>query len=65
MGTYLHGLFDNPVACNALLQWAGLNNAEGIELNTHREMQLNRLADTIESSLDLSCLGSPCTEKTA
>ncbi len=65
MGTYLHGLFDNPVACKALLQWAGLNNAEGIELNAHREMQLNRLADTIESSLDLSCLGSPCTEKTA
>lgn len=55
-GTYLHGLFDEPRGCKALLQWAGLNNAEGVDLDAHRETQLNRLADTIESSLDLSCL---------
>jgi hypothetical protein len=24
MGTYLHGLFDHPQACQAILQWAGL-----------------------------------------
>lgn len=29
LGTYLHGLFDSPSACAALLSWAGLKDARG------------------------------------
>ena len=55
-GTYLHGLFDNPQSCTALLQWAGLKSNEQIDSNALREVQLNRLADSIERHLDLSQL---------
>jgi adenosylcobyric acid synthase len=29
--TYLHGLFDNPGACDALLHWAGLGDADSMD----------------------------------
>lgn len=52
IGTYLHGLFDTPSACNAILSWAGLKKQQAINLNEVREQQLNRLADSLETSLD-------------
>ena len=45
LGTYLHGLFDSPHACNNLLEWAGLNSHSAVALDQHREAQLERLAD--------------------
>jgi adenosylcobyric acid synthase len=51
LGTYLHGLFDQPEATNKLLQWAGFNKNSAIDLNLVREEQLNRLADCLESEL--------------
>jgi adenosylcobyric acid synthase len=36
LGTYLHGLFDHPEACNALLKWAGLNSAAAVDLSALR-----------------------------
>ncbi|WFE68197.1 cobyric acid synthase [Thiomicrospira sp. R3] len=51
--TYCHGLFDQPETLTALLNWAGLVNAETFDLNQQREQQLNRLADTLDAHLDM------------
>ncbi len=56
IGTYLHGLFDEPTACSALLQWAGLKDATGVDLEARREHDINRVADCLEQHLDLSTL---------
>ena len=51
MGTYLHGVFDHREACAALLQWAGLDGAQGVDQAALREASLERLADTCEPLL--------------
>jgi adenosylcobyric acid synthase len=51
--TYLHGLFDTPQACAALLGWAGLASAQQVDYPALREASLERLADTLAASLDL------------
>jgi len=51
-GTYIHGLFDHPEACAALLAWAGLQNAEPFDYTAQREAGLDRLADALEAHLD-------------
>jgi adenosylcobyric acid synthase len=45
LGTYLHGLFDSPQACAALLRWAGLPDAAPLDLAQLREQSLDRIAD--------------------
>jgi adenosylcobyric acid synthase len=55
-GTYLHGLFDHPEACHALLTWAGLSVSESFDYRALREAGLNRLADALEAHLDWSKL---------
>ncbi len=45
LGTYLHGLFDHPAACAALLRWAGLRSETVVDLNQLREQSLDRIAD--------------------
>ncbi|CAD6523555.1 Cobyric acid synthase [Paraburkholderia metrosideri] len=56
LSTYVHGLFDTPAACAALLAWAGLSDAEQIDYPALREASLDRLADTLAEHLDLSRL---------
>ena len=56
MGTYLHGLFDEPAAQDALLAWAGLETSAAPAIADIQEAQLERLADSIEASLDLARL---------
>ena len=56
IGTYLHGLFDAPDALAALLQWAGLANAERIDLAAMRERSIDRIADAVEQCLDVAAL---------
>jgi adenosylcobyric acid synthase len=57
MGTYVHGIFDEPAACEAFLNWAGLNSATGaVDYGQHRLTQLDRLADQIEQHLDTDWL---------
>ena len=51
IGTYLHGLFDESEATNCILAWAGLKSQQGVNLESVREEQLERLADCLESSL--------------
>ncbi len=55
-GSYLHGLFDDSRACAALLDWAGLSGATGIDLAAVREREIDRLADCLEAHLDLETL---------
>lgn len=45
LGTYLHGLFDHPDACAALLSWAGLRSDVKVDLGQLREQSLDRIAD--------------------
>ncbi|OCQ20543.1 cobyric acid synthase CobQ [Pseudoalteromonas luteoviolacea] len=54
-GTYLHGLFDDPNTCSAILSWAshGKFTDEGFDLDAHREAQLDKLADICEQHLDI------------
>jgi adenosylcobyric acid synthase len=56
LATYVHGIFDAPAACAALLRWAGMKDAQGVDLAALREASLERLAECIESSLELSKL---------
>ena len=44
-GSYLHGLFDHPEACAALLRWAGLQTDNAVDLGQLREHSLDRIAD--------------------
>ncbi|CAG9253069.1 Cobyric acid synthase [Paraburkholderia unamae] len=53
LATYVHGLFDTPEACTALLRWAGLAAACAVDYPALREASLERLADTLAASLDL------------
>ncbi|WP_317622891.1 cobyric acid synthase [Thiohalophilus sp.] len=55
MGTYLHGLFDEPQACQALLEWAGLarQSDEQPDYQQLQEADIDRLAATLEQHLDM------------
>jgi adenosylcobyric acid synthase len=64
LGTYVHGLFDAPAALSALLAWAGLDaealeGAGSVDLAARREVDLDRLADSIEAHIDLAALFAP------
>ncbi len=54
LGTYVHGLFDRPEACAALLSWAGLKSEQSApDMAWLREQGIERLADTVEEHLDM------------
>ena len=53
LGTYVHGVFDEPAACRALLAWAGLAAPAAIDFASLREASLNRLADTLQQHLQI------------
>lgn len=54
IATYLHGVFESPAASAALLQWAGLQNVERIDYRALREENLEWLADTLETHVDMA-----------
>jgi adenosylcobyric acid synthase len=56
LATYVHGLFDTPAACAALLAWAGLAGAQRVDYAALREASLERVADTLAEHLDLARL---------
>ncbi|MFL9814910.1 cobyric acid synthase [Stutzerimonas sp. VN223-3] len=60
LGTYLHGLFESPAACEALLRWAGLENAQRVDYHALRERDIERLADLVEAHLDTARLHELC-----
>jgi adenosylcobyric acid synthase len=54
LATYLHGLFESPAACDALLRWAGLADAATPDYRAQRERDIERLADAVEEHLDMA-----------
>jgi adenosylcobyric acid synthase len=56
IGTYLHGLFETTAACDALLDWAGLTAPQTPDYAALREAGIERLADAVETHLDLDRL---------
>jgi adenosylcobyric acid synthase len=59
-GTYLHGLFETPEACAALLRWAGLQDVQHVDYHALRERDIERLADLVENHLDGALLRTLC-----
>ncbi|MCG7495303.1 cobyric acid synthase [Vibrio sp. Of7-15] len=55
-GSYLHGIFDEPSACEAILQWAGAHKVKSVDFEAIKEKGIDQIADAIEESLDLSLL---------
>lgn len=60
LGTYLHGLFETPAACSALLRWAGLQDVQEVDYHALRERDIERLADLVENHLDTDLLRKLC-----
>ena len=56
LGSYLHGLFDDPDALQALLQWAGARDAIRMDVRALREASIDRLADAVDAHLDTAML---------
>jgi adenosylcobyric acid synthase len=59
LGTYLHGPFDHAAACTALLHWMGLRDARRLDYEALRERAIDRVADAVETHLNLSALLAP------
>ncbi|WP_312492868.1 cobyric acid synthase [Pseudomonas cremoris] len=60
LGTYLHGLFETPAACGALLRWAGLQDVQAVDYHALRERDIERLADLVQHHLDTDLLRDLC-----
>jgi adenosylcobyric acid synthase len=56
IGTYLHGLFETPAACAALLTWAGAPAMPIPDYGRLREAGIERLADAVAEHLDTRAL---------
>ncbi len=55
IATYLHGFFDCSAPTQAVLNWLGIKDMEQpvIDIDKHREIQLERLADVCEQHLNM------------
>ncbi len=61
-GTYLHGLFDLPTACNALLKWAGHSEDNAVDHQALREQGIDLIADTLVQHFDFRALQKSLSE---
>ncbi|MGB1263351.1 MAG: cobyric acid synthase [Cognaticolwellia sp.] len=55
IATYLHGFFDCPEPTQLILNWLGIKDLQQsvVDINQHREIQLERLASTCKQHLDM------------
>jgi adenosylcobyric acid synthase len=56
LATYLHGLFDSPDSCAALLRWAGQRGVERIDHDARRLASIDKLADAVAANVDVDAL---------
>ncbi|MGF1876387.1 cobyric acid synthase [Photobacterium frigidiphilum] len=64
-GTYLHGIFEQTEACNAILSWAGLEATQTPDFDLIREQGIDRVADTLEEYMKLDKLWPEWADKFA
>ncbi len=62
-GTYLHGIFEQTEACNAILSWAGLEATQTPDFDLIREQGIDRVADTLEEYMKLDKLWPEWADK--
>ncbi|PSV50052.1 cobyric acid synthase [Photobacterium indicum] len=62
-GTYLHGIFEQAEACNAILSWAGLEATQTPDFDLIREQGIDRVADTLEEYMKLDKLWPEWADK--
>ena len=55
-GSYVHGLFDVPEACDALLEWAGHRQRQAVDFQALREAGIERIADAWADHCDFAKL---------
>lgn len=60
LGTYVHGLFEDPAGSAAILRWAGLEAPGAFDYGALRERDIERLADLVEAHLDGPRLRALC-----
>ena len=55
IASYLHGFFDCPEPTQAVLNWLGIKDISQpvVDINQHREVQLERLANICKKHLDI------------
>ncbi|MBF0358132.1 MAG: cobyric acid synthase [Magnetococcales bacterium] len=53
IGHYIHGIFDHPEALRSLLDWAGLQKSQDLDLENEQSKAFNRLADSFEQQIDM------------
>ena len=53
IGSYVHGLFDEPKLLEELLHWAGLEQTQAFDYPALRTAQIERLADEVEAELPI------------
>lgn len=58
LGTYIHGIFDQPAMLDYLLAWAGLDNPDEFDYLALQETELDRLASEVEKVLTIDVLKS-------
>ncbi len=56
MGSYLHGLFDLPEACQALLSWAGCESQNALDIEEMREQGIELITQALEENFDFVTL---------
>ena len=56
--TYLHGLFDNQHASNALLKWAGHHDTDLFDYDAHKEREIERVATMLKENMDMKSVAS-------
>ncbi len=56
MATYIHGIFDQQEMLEYLLEWAGLDNIDSFDYQTHQDNEIERLANVVEKELSIDTL---------
>ena len=60
LGTYLHGLFDTPDTCTALLNWAGATNVQVVDFEVLSEQGIELMAATVKRYMRMPLLEEKC-----
>ncbi|USD66735.1 cobyric acid synthase [Vibrio sp. SCSIO 43136] len=56
MGGYLHGVLDQPEACDLILTWAGCEKAQHVDFDALKQQGIDTIADAIEEHMKLEQL---------